>query len=248
MPAVKIKPTCIAFCLLFAACSTLEIKSPDGRRSGKLVPRMSEVLVVVDGQKVGRGYGTAGNFSFSPDSRRYAFVGKAKDSYRVVIDGNEGKAYGGISKGYPVFSPDSRRVLYVATQDGRRVFVVDTEEVLRDVDKIDPVLFRRLADLYKSYPPEIAEAIYILTKCKLECQNVVEILRYQLTKEGTAAVGPLVDALKEEDIQARKAVAQALGRLCDARATQPLKALIFDADASVASVAEEALGNCEGSR
>jgi HEAT repeat protein len=59
--------------------------------------------------------------------------------------------------------------------------------------------------------------------------------------EGAVAVEPLVAALGAKDPAARKAVAEALGSLHDARAARPLASLLADRDDSARSAAARAL-------
>jgi Tol biopolymer transport system component len=98
-------------------------------------------LVVVDGVE-GKGYdGIIWDPPvFSPDSRRVAYtvahVAQPGDSQPspepmtqwVVVDGVEGKEYGAIGRESLVFSPDSRRVAYVAGRGGKQLVVVDGVE------------------------------------------------------------------------------------------------------------------------
>jgi len=60
------------------------------------------------------------------------------------------------------------------------------------------------------------------------------------------AVGPLVDALKNDSPMVRRFAAKALGKLGDRRAAQPLKALLKDGDLSVTANARGALKRIEG--
>jgi hypothetical protein len=96
----------------------------------------------VEGKEYEQSIGGLRGFVFSPDSRRVAYVAElpppGRDSQAgrgkefVVVDGVEGKEYDLIdpegSKGTPVFSPDSRRVAYVAQLGGKEFVVVDGVE------------------------------------------------------------------------------------------------------------------------
>jgi HEAT repeat protein len=60
---------------------------------------------------------------------------------------------------------------------------------------------------------------------------------------GTAAVEPLITALKHRDSTVREAAAEALGRIGDARAVEPLIATLNDYNANLRRVAVQALEN-----
>ena len=57
-----------------------------------------------------------------------AYGAKLGDKWFVVVDGKEEKHYDGIGEGYPIFSPDSKRVAYMAQVGDKRFVVVDGEE------------------------------------------------------------------------------------------------------------------------
>jgi HEAT repeat protein len=59
---------------------------------------------------------------------------------------------------------------------------------------------------------------------------------------GTAAVGPLVEALKDPDGEAREGAAQVLGKLRQEPAVEPLLAALRDGEANVRASAARALG------
>ena len=61
----------------------------------------------------------AESFKVSPESKRVAYVAVSRglftgDKLFVVVDGKEEKPYDGIVAGTPIFSPDSKRVVYTA--------------------------------------------------------------------------------------------------------------------------------------
>ncbi len=66
------------------------------------------------------------SWKVSPDSKRVAYVAEGGDKRFVVVDGEEGKQYDGISN--LIFSPDSKRVAYVAKAYDKDFMVVDGEE------------------------------------------------------------------------------------------------------------------------
>jgi hypothetical protein len=69
--------------------------------------------------------------AISPDGRRYAFVTKGSSSngetWAVVVDGKKGKVYDEVLT-RPIFSSDSRRLIYAARAGARAFIVVDGEE------------------------------------------------------------------------------------------------------------------------
>lgn len=70
----------------------------------------------------------AGSLRFSPDGRRLCYAAIRNSRQVVVVDGNAGPEYGMISEEMPVFSPDSRRVAYIAgaaAASRRGVLVLD---------------------------------------------------------------------------------------------------------------------------
>ncbi len=97
-----------------------EIKSID-------LSRNSKVAIVVDSSR-GKLYDAIQWFLFSPDSKRYAYVGVKDKKYVVVVDGVEGKTYDyapfGPSMEMPIiFSPNSRHVAY-AVRTGPKNYIV----------------------------------------------------------------------------------------------------------------------------
>jgi hypothetical protein len=111
--------------------------SPDSRRIAYAARMADKWFVVVDAEQ-GKKYDgiVTGTLIFSPNSRRVAYAAfqaerrpvappemidekelrwrMAHPQRFVVVDGKEGKKYGGIGPGTLTFSPDSNRVAYVA--------------------------------------------------------------------------------------------------------------------------------------
>jgi len=116
--------------------------SPDSKRIAYLA-RLDDnkQFVVIDGQE-GKQYDGIEMMSmnFSPDSKRFSYVarlGKLNLSVNLaVIDGIEGKRYDGIDVtdgkppyyNSPVFSPDSKRIAYIALSGGKEFVVIDGVE------------------------------------------------------------------------------------------------------------------------
>lgn len=62
---------------------------------------------------------------FSPDGKRFSFVGVRGSRHHVVVDGTEGPGFDGIATCTPVFSKDGRRCAYVGLRDLKQLAVVD---------------------------------------------------------------------------------------------------------------------------
>jgi hypothetical protein len=86
--------------------------------------------MVVRGRREKQFYGVAlGSFRFSPNGRRYMYVGGTTPSQQViVIDGQESGPYAGVSPDTHVFSPDSQHFAYGATRGVTSFAVIDGEE------------------------------------------------------------------------------------------------------------------------
>ena len=87
-----------------------------------------KVIAVIDGKETSA-YDDIGGIEFSPDGKHVAFVAKKSEHKFVVLDSKPGAKYDDID-GLLTFSPDSKRLAYVATNynangDGRSFIVVD---------------------------------------------------------------------------------------------------------------------------
>lgn len=108
------------------------IFSPNGQRVAYHARGNGKQIVVVDG-KEGKKYVGASFPDFSPDSTRVAYrVLKEKTGkWAIVVDGKEGKSYDSIDsfdlKGFR-FSPNGKRLGYVAKVGKKFIAVVDEEE------------------------------------------------------------------------------------------------------------------------
>lgn len=104
------------------------IFSPDSKRLAYVARRGSNTLVVVEAAE-SKPYRslrseTPPAIVFSPDSKHYAYSAElTAGQWTVVMDGKEGKLYDSVS--LPRYSPDSKRVLYVARQGNDQFVVVD---------------------------------------------------------------------------------------------------------------------------
>lgn len=117
--------------------------SPDSRRLGHkthglrgLVMTRVESFVAVDQNRFGPYDGFVTQPVFSPDSAHYAFsAANCSGGARALLvqDGKERQT--GYDQIYDfAFSPDSRRLAYIATRPGRRTVVLDGKEIPSNVD------------------------------------------------------------------------------------------------------------------
>lgn len=90
--------------------------SPDSKRLAYPASRGDKAIMVVDGVEIAKGFDEVEVRCFSPDSKRFAYAGRRGDSWSLVVDGVEGEGYEWI--GHVDFSPDSRRVGYLAQPEG----------------------------------------------------------------------------------------------------------------------------------
>lgn len=67
-------------------------------------------------------------FVFSEDGKRVGYKARAGDKYVVVVDGEAGPDYDGISDDDPVFSRDGKHVAYMAKKGGMWRLVLDGRE------------------------------------------------------------------------------------------------------------------------
>ena len=109
--------------------------SPDLKRLAYFNWSWGKQSVVVDGRQ-GKEYDDIGYgaLTFSPDSKRVAYIAGSANKRFVVVDGQEGKHYDGIhihyftipsgNTGAPdlIFSPDSKRVAYIAAIGNKRLY------------------------------------------------------------------------------------------------------------------------------
>ena len=100
-------------------------RSPDRRLKVEVIQARNKLQTVKLDGKSGRPYDGIGveALVFSPDSRRLAYPAQRGARWHVVVDGEEGEAFGGI--GEIVFSPDSKHVAYLARRGGQWLMVRD---------------------------------------------------------------------------------------------------------------------------
>ena len=123
------------------------VASPDNRHEAHPVARFGKPLIVaLDGQAYGPGLMGYydGTMTFSPDSKRLAYVAGAPQAgsrVSMILDGAEGKQYDGIGMNALTFSPNSKRFAYPARR-GDVWFVVDDRKELKAYESvIGPIAF-----------------------------------------------------------------------------------------------------------
>jgi hypothetical protein len=108
------------------------IASSDNRSFAYIAQAPSGVVVVAKGSVEHRSRlydGVAqGSPLFSPNCRRFAYGVRDGNTWKVVVDGKEGKAYRGIGANGIVFSSDGQRVAYSAESGGSWKINVDGVE------------------------------------------------------------------------------------------------------------------------
>ena len=78
--------------------------------------------------KVDFSSGIAESLTVSPDNMHVAYGARKGNKWFVVVDGQEGKQYDGLTSGTPIFSPDNKRVAYGAMTEKKWFVVVDGQE------------------------------------------------------------------------------------------------------------------------
>lgn len=121
------------------------IFSPDSKRVAYVAVDNKKQMLVVDGVESKERYDRIHNMTFSPDSSRLAYIGMHNDRDSVRLAGEiyrlkrgdrmitvlmgELQGKGQCDRVYGlVFSPDSKRLAYAATRDGRYFAAVDGAE------------------------------------------------------------------------------------------------------------------------
>ncbi|MDY0362518.1 MAG: hypothetical protein RBR08_13775 [Desulforegulaceae bacterium] len=79
-------------------------------------------FAVIDGKEQKK-YDGLGNVVSSIDGKNFAYRAQIGTNQLVVVNGKEGKKFDGI-KNDPVFSPDGKRVAYIAFEDKKNGFVI----------------------------------------------------------------------------------------------------------------------------
>jgi Tol biopolymer transport system component len=128
-PKLKITETFIA---KFDSFPYGGIFSPDSRRvacflSGEGGKYVASVDGVVGKEYVDTGDPGYHSMLFSPDSKRYLYLGRRTGKWRVVVDNVEEKEYD-VPPASRMFSPDSKHVAYIASRKDKWFVVYDGVE------------------------------------------------------------------------------------------------------------------------
>ncbi|MCX5885146.1 MAG: hypothetical protein NT096_04435 [Proteobacteria bacterium] len=86
--------------------------------------QLAQSVYKIEEQRLGPVYEKSFFFTVSKDRRHFAYGTTAGDKYFVVVDGQPGPAYDMIGD-TPVFSPDSKCIVYVARKDNKWFVIVD---------------------------------------------------------------------------------------------------------------------------
>lgn len=106
--------------------------SDDGAHFAYAARNGQKSFLVVDGVKGSREYDRIdpGNFFFSPNRKRMAFVARQSGKWIVVVDGVESKPYDYLGTWPLHFTPDSRHISFTASlRDKYDVLVLDGKEI-----------------------------------------------------------------------------------------------------------------------
>lgn len=123
--------------------------SADGKHYAYGAVRDTKVIIVADG-KEGKPYKECGRPTFSPDGTHLAYVGIPEDNKaKVVLDDKEQKEYRRVLSESMRFSPDSKRLAYIATRTDpadkdkqQMFFVIDNQETPQyEALKMDSFVF-----------------------------------------------------------------------------------------------------------
>jgi WD40 repeat protein len=115
--------------------------SPDSQRFGYLAKEAGKIFAIVDAIE-GKRYDDVSWFNFSPDSKRFAYIAWVGEREFIVVDGHEKKEYPDI---YNImdytFSPDGRKLSYIAEGKGAKDFVVINDVKGKLYNRIGEFLF-----------------------------------------------------------------------------------------------------------
>ena len=118
--------------------------SDDGAHFAYAARNRQKSFLVVDGVKRSREYDRIdpGNFFFSPNRDRMAFVARQSGKWIVVVDGVESKPYDYLGTWPLTFTPDSRHISFTASlRDQYDVLVLDGKEITTAEFLLYPMVF-----------------------------------------------------------------------------------------------------------
>jgi WD40 repeat protein len=102
----------------------------------------SKDVLVINGEE-DEVFDSIAGLVLSPDGQHYAYAGKQGKKWYLIFDGKKSKSgYDGMIKECTVFSPDSKRLIYAASNDGSHFAVVDgKDEKVYDVIDNGSIIF-----------------------------------------------------------------------------------------------------------
>lgn len=134
------------------------------------------------------------------------------------------------------FKPNVAKMQANRDVDGLCKALQDTSETVRN-DAAEAL--GKIGDVRAVEPLIIALKSYC--KSWLECWRIRQSAADALVKLGSAAVEPLISALKDSDVDVRQRAASALEKIADARAVEPFIIALKDIDTDVRRCAASAL-------
>jgi hypothetical protein len=115
-----------AVCCLVCAVMPLFVQGESEQDSKLRYEFLKKLICKVDKPKPMK---QPGRFIVSPDCTRVAYVICENGKEFVVVDGKENKQYDRIGEMYPIFSPDSKRVAYIAHKEKNNLSLLMTKRV-----------------------------------------------------------------------------------------------------------------------
>ena len=140
--------------------------SPDGTRLVYIVGVADSECIVVDGH-TGPVYRKIKRVVLSPDGKHVAYCAVRKSGKMVVVrDGKEGEPFGYSETHWMVFSPDSRRLAYWATNGSRERthddYIFYTDDCFVVVDGVRGRGYQRVGEI--KFSPGGSRVAYVGTK------------------------------------------------------------------------------------
>jgi Tol biopolymer transport system component len=144
------------------------------------VAKKDSSTIFIKGEKLPKKYGEVYHLIISPDENHYAFVSRNKDKEFVILDGNKGPEFAiGLSGYAPVFSPDSKHLVYKGSRfnkNNKRVFyiVIDNKKEIKAEGSIYTNVNQLNQDNGKNF---VFEGNYVIYN---SIRNKEEILRVKI--------------------------------------------------------------------
>lgn len=114
--------------------------SADSQRYSYWAKKDSKEVWVLDGKELSP-HDKVGSFVFSPSGEGYAYsYQKSNGSWVVVVSGQESSQYQRVDS-TPIFSPDGKRVAYMAQKDDFWYVIVDGQQQAQGYRRIGEIVF-----------------------------------------------------------------------------------------------------------